>query len=94
MHANSLTHTLICGTFPGDAWTSSAVSECKIINGCQFSTQNHNNDSSSGNCALYRKAGWWYNVCCEGTLTGTWNGTLKWNNYIHLKYVDFIIKVK
>ena len=70
------------------------MSVYKVINGYKFSTQNHDNDGAYGNCALVTKGGWWFNCCCEGTLTGAWNVTLRWNKYRNIKYVDFMIKVK
>ena len=32
-------------------------------NGLKFSTTNNDNDRAPGNCASYRKNGWWYHFC-------------------------------
>ena len=32
-------------------------------NGMKFSTFDNDNDKHSGNCAAWRKSGWWYNGC-------------------------------
>ncbi len=39
-------------------------------NGHPFSTNNQDNDSLNGNCALDKKGAWWYNACYHSNLNG------------------------
>lgn len=38
----------------------------------QFSTNDKDRDSYTGNCAHFHKGGWWYNMCAHSNLNGIW----------------------
>lgn len=40
--------------------------------GQRFSTYDRDLDSSSGNCAVGGRGGWWYNACYNALLTGVY----------------------
>lgn len=45
------------------------------LNGRDFTTWDQDNDRWSGNCAVDRHGGWWYNYCAYANLNGKYVGS-------------------
>jgi len=51
-------------------WNGYACLGCHNHNGMKFTTYDQDNDlSARGNCASFKKGGWWYNRCLWACLT-------------------------
>ena len=46
-----------------DYWFNQQGDRAYVLNGMRFSTEDNDNDRSSGNCAVNQRSGWWYNEC-------------------------------
>lgn len=47
---------------------------CSVHSGMQFSTNDNDNDMSSGSCAILYKGAWWYQSCHWSNLNGLYHG--------------------
>ncbi|XP_053387673.1 neurogenic locus notch homolog protein 1-like isoform X2 [Mercenaria mercenaria] len=60
----------------GSTIASSRISGSNMFgsyhNGCNFTTYDHDADSSSGNCAVTYQGGWWYRDCYSANLNGNY----------------------
>jgi len=60
-------------------------------NGMKFTTQDQDNDLSTGNCAPNRGGGWWYNSCMWSCLT-CYSSKLEWWTLGYTAYGRMMIK--
>ena len=69
--------------------TGTAGDSLALHNGMQFSTEDRDNDQSSGNCATLWKGAWWYKSCGHSNLNGLYRSGLSgvqgvwWHHFLN-----------
>lgn len=70
-----------CGN-AGDSISNTSLIGGAYLNGNKFTTEDQDNDgSTSGNCGITWKAGWWFGDCYAGCLTCRYLIDFQWYIY-------------
>ncbi|XP_070572212.1 fibrinogen-like protein 1 [Ptychodera flava] len=100
-------YKLTLGEFMGGSAGDSLLhisSKFKVHHGQQFSTEDMDNDSHSGNCAQVYHSGWWFSSCFTSNLNGVYQSSSvlneDWNGIIwstlngHYSYKSSVMKIR
>ena len=84
VHNATNKYRLDLGAYSGTASDGMRACVSNIHDGMPFSTPDRDNDNSSGRCAPYHNAGWWYNDCYCSVLNRPYYSNsymLHWNTF-------------